>query len=49
MKEDENQRKHISDLMRKSELGIEELRMLKQVLDEERRKSVLDQNLIKKL
>lgn len=35
--------------MRKSELGIEELRMLKQVLDEERRKSVLDQNLIKKL
>lgn len=30
-------------------MNVEELRALKQVLDEERRKSVLDQNLIKKL
>lgn len=49
LREEENQRKHVSELMRKSDLNMEELRMLKQVLDEERRKSVLDQNLIKKL
>lgn len=35
--------------MRKSDLNENELKLIKQVLDEERRKSTLDQNLIRKL
>ena len=49
VRESEEHRRYVAELMRKSDLNVEELRVLGQVLEEERRKSVLDQNLIKKL
>ena len=49
LKEAESQKMALGELMRKSNLNEEEMRMIKQALDDERRKSLADQGLVKKL